>query len=407
MIKTPFRLIVLLIFTLTTCKTMAQVNDNAFQVALQLKQKNKLLDAEKAFNKIEVQQPNNILAIEQLAIVQSWQNKYDQAIASFKRALVIDPTYTRARLGLARVSYWHKQRKPALIEINQVLIEEPDNATHWVLKGDILMADSQHVLANGAYTKAQSLLGDKTTESLTKKIAAAVPPFKWRIDAGYISEQYDAHRVDGHSSYLQLGHTFKNKAVFYTRAEEYFSFDSTDTGVAIGGYYSPLKSLALHAELYINNGDTKFRPNKQFALNADFTFNKSWQPLLSYKSANYDIINSRNTGDVITITPGLRYIYQNMSLEFKRARTRNIDKTITHVSTIKLNANYDKLSPYVFYSDGAEGIPPEKVVDITIAGIGATYKVNKRVNVRFDYSREDRKDTYIHQSIGIGLSVFF
>jgi YaiO family outer membrane protein len=227
------------------------------------------------------------------------------------------------------------------------------------------------------------------------------------LDTGYISEQYDAHRVDGHSSYLQVAHTFKNKAVFYTRAEEYFSFDRTDTAVVFGGYYSPLNSLSLHAELYLNNGESKFRPNSQFVLNADFTFNKSWQPILSYRSANYDIINSENTGDVITITPGLRYIYQSMSLEIKHARTRNIDKTTTHVNTIKLNVNYDKLSPYVFYSDGAEGIPPEKVVDISIAGIGATYTLNKRVNLRFDYSREDRKDTYIHQSIGIGLSIFF
>jgi len=47
------------------------------------------------------------------------------------------------------------------------------------------------------------------------------------------------------------------------------------------------------------------------------------------------------------------------------------------------------------------------VVDIATAGLGLVYKINNRISIRVDYSREDRQDTYIHNSIGAGLSWFF
>ena len=115
------------------------------------------------------------------------------------------------------------------------------------------MADKQFDFARASYIKAQKLLGDNTPESLTAKISRAVPPSRWRIDGGYISDTYDAHRTDSHSSYLQLGYTFENKTTVYTRLEEYFSFDKTDVGLVVGGYYSPFhKKCRSKAMLFIH-----------------------------------------------------------------------------------------------------------------------------------------------------------
>lgn len=400
-------LITLIFLLLPSFNIVAQVHDREYQAAVDLKNSKQLPLAEKAFSRIISKQPKHLLAMEQLAVVQSWQNKLDESVETFKHTLQLDSTYTSARVGLARVYYWQEKRVQALHEINQVLHQLPSNSSHWILKGDILMADKQFDAARAAYIKAQKLLADNTPKSLTVKISRAVPPSRWRLDAGYISDTYDAHRTDSHSSYLQLGYTFKNKATVYTRMEEYFSFDKTDVGLVVGGYYSPFQFLLLNSEIYTNKGETDFRPNHQFTLNADFLLSDHWQPLLTYRVANYDVFGSDENGDVTTITPGLRYLNSHFSVEFKHARTRNLDKTTTATNTLKLNTQIKDFSPYFFITQGEEGIPPLDVVDITIAGFGTVYRLNNKMSLRFDYSQEDRKDTYRHDSFGVGFSLFF
>lgn len=376
--------------------------------AVKLKQQGKIAQAESAFSDLLKTTPNNVLAIEQLAVVQSWQDKFDDAIANFKRALEIDADYTPARIGLARVSYWKGQRTLALKEMERVLQEQPAVAENWVLQGDILLADTKYGEARTAYLKAQSL--GNNSDTLIRKIEHAVAPKRWRIDAGYISDQFSDVRADGHSSYAQIGYTFANHTTLYVRAEEYFSFDSTDTGFTVGAYYSPHKSVLLNGEYYSNTGDANFRPNEQFTLVADFLFDETWQPLLGVRQATYDVFGSTTgeEGDVTTITPGLRYVYDNhYAIEFRHARTDNIDDTTTSTNTVKLNMTFNDLAPYAFITDGEEGIPPLEVAEITIIGGGVVYKVNNSLSVRFDYSREDREDTYIYHAIGAGISYFF
>jgi len=394
-----------------TTTSFTSAHSSAFKAALKLKQQQQLPEAELAFKSIITKQGNHVKAFEQLAIVQSWQNKFELAIKSFQRALAIDANYHPARIGLARVSYWHQRRDIALTEINTVLSHQPENVDNWILKGDILLADKQFSAARTAYLQAKSLLGTNMRASLTKKIEAAVAPPRWRLDSGYIADDYTAHRVDGHSSYLQLGYRLENNSTVYARAEEYFSFDSTDTGIVLGGYFSPMKSVLVNAEVYHTNGEVGFRPNQQFLVNIDYSLNESWVPLLGYKIANYNVIPTgganNDNGNVTTFTPGLRYIYENISLEFKHARTRNLDQETTSTNTLLLKGTFQQFSPYVFITQGEEGIPPLAVVDIATAGLGLVYKINNRISIRVDYSREDRKDTYIHNSIGAGLSWFF
>lgn len=143
----------------------AQAEVLSYQAAMQLKQDNRAAEAEAAFAEIVKQEPNNLAAIEQLAIVQSWQNKFDLAVGNFKRALNIDASYSSARLGLARVSYWQGERAVALTEIGHVLEEQPAVADNWILKGDILMTDAQPGQAREAYLKAKPYWVHRLTQT--------------------------------------------------------------------------------------------------------------------------------------------------------------------------------------------------------------------------------------------------
>jgi hypothetical protein len=64
-------------------------------------------------------------------------------------------------------------------------------------------------------------------------------------------------------------------------------------------------------------------------------------------------------------------------------------------------------SPYVFYTKGEEGLPPLDVAKNSIIGGGAVVQLNDHLGLRIDISHEDRKDFYIHNAFGVGLSVFF
>lgn len=381
-------------------------NPASFEHALQLKKNGKKAAAEQALIVITQQQPNNVAAFEQLAIVQSWQNKFDLAISNFKKSLALDKNNTPARIGLARVFYWKGERTVALLEIQQVIREQPDTASNWILKGDILMADAKPIQARGAYLQAQTLLGTKFNANLSNKIAQAKAPKKWRLDAGYIYDSFSEERVDGHSSYLQLGYTFDNATTLYVRGEEYSSFDTSDTGTVVGAYFSPHKTLLLNTEYYRNNNEANFRPNEQISINADFVLSPTWQPLLSFRAATYSV-EEGGEGTSTTVTPGLRLNYSNASFEYRHARSNNIDDTITSTDTFKINLNYESVFPYLVYTQGEEGIPPLDAAEISVIGAGVVFKINDSMGFRIDVSREDRKDTYIHNTLGAGLSVYF
>jgi YaiO family outer membrane protein len=392
--------------TLASTSTIQEEHNATFQEALQLKNSGKKYQSEHAFMAITQSQPGNLAAIEQLAIVQSWQNKFDLAIANFRKALMIDEHYTPARVGLARVSYWQGQRTVALAEINKVLIQQPSKPSNWILKGDILMANAQPALAREAYLQAQEFSGSKVNASLSKKIAHAKAPKTWRIDAGYISDSFSEERVDGNSSYLQLGYTFMNATTLYIRSEEYSSFDTTDTGTVMGAYFSPHKTLLINAEYYLNSNQAHFRPNQQTSINADIILDPTWRPLLSVRLATYDV-SGGDEKTVTTFAPGLRINHDHASVEFRHARSSNIDDTTTATNTLKLNLNYDGVSPYLVYTQGEEAIPPLAAAKISVIGAGAVFKLNDQLGFRVDVSREDRKDAYIHNAVGAGLSVYF
>ena len=382
------------------------LNQVLFNSAMELKRNAKHRKAEEMFVRIIKAEPNNLAVIEQLAIVQSWQNKFDFSIENYNKALSIDENFTAARVGLARVLYWKGEYKFALSEIQKAINGQSNVPDYWVLKGDILMADEKPIDARKSYLQAKRILGSKMDARLESKIKHAQAPRKWRLDAGYISDSYSANRVDGHSSYMQVGYNPADKVTLYLRGEEYLSFDKTDTGVVFGSYFMPHESILVNGEYYANNNQVNFRPSKQISLNTDFIFNNVWQPLLNIRQAIYSI-NDGSDGDVTTITPGLRYINGNATFEFRHARSTNTNDTTTITNSFKLNMTYDSFTPYIFYTNGEEGIPPLAVAEISIIGAGAVFQLNDNMGLRIDFSREDRKNAYIHNALGAGISVYF
>lgn len=376
-----------------------------YDEALRLKQAQQLPESEAVLISVLANEPNNTKALEQLAIVQSWQNKFDDAVSSYRRLLSVEPSHKDGRVGLARVLYWKGERRQALAELDVVLNSDADNSDLWVLRGDILLADQQANAAREAYLKAKALHGGVNDPALEAKIAAAKPPKSWRLDAGYVADDYSEVRDDEHSAYLQLAYTTSGKTTFYAKWEDYFNFNKTDRGAGIGVYWLPVDSVLLHAEWSTTLDEADFRPDDLLLLNSEFLFSAHWQPLLGIRRSTYN--SPFGEGDVTTITPGIRWNIDNTSIEWRHGRTTNLDDSKTSVDTLKLTYNGDRYAPYLSYTTGEEATPPLAVAEIDVLSAGLVVRFNDAWGARVDYAREDRKDNYVHTSMGLGISAFF
>ncbi|NQD35972.1 YaiO family outer membrane beta-barrel protein [Permianibacter sp. IMCC34836] len=380
-------------------------NAASFDEAMQLKNNQQLEASEAAFKSVLADNPSDTRALEQLAVVQSWQNKFDAAVASFRHLLVLDPQYPNAHVGLARVLYWQGQRQEALSQLAIALNAQPSADDIWILQGDVLLADNQPDAARESYLKAKALQGGNADPALEKKISAAKPARHWRLDAGYVADHFSEVRDNEHSAYLQLGYTTTNKTTLYAKWEDYFNFDETDRGAGLGVYWLPMDSILINAEWARTTDDADFRPDSIALLNTEFLFSAQLQPLLGYRRSHYDSAFSQ--GDVTTIMPGLRWNFASASIELRHGRTTNLDDSTTSVDTGKLTFNGEKYSPYLSYTTGKEATPPLEVADISVISAGLVMRLSDGWGARIDYAREDRKDSYIHTAIGVGVSAFF
>jgi cytochrome c-type biogenesis protein CcmH/NrfG len=154
-------------------KKSARGAASRFGDAVRLKKAGKHAAAAAAFQAIVDSEPKNVDALEQLATLQGWLAKHDEALMTWRKALSLAPENSDLRLGLARVLYWKGETKSSLKELAAVLVSQPESAEAWTLNGDVLLADGRPGEARKAYKKAKSL-APKDGE-IDKKLARTEP----------------------------------------------------------------------------------------------------------------------------------------------------------------------------------------------------------------------------------------
>jgi tetratricopeptide (TPR) repeat protein len=66
-------------------------------------------------------------AVFRLATLRSWDNRFEESIALFRRSVVLEPQFTEARLSLARVIAWSGRYSSAIAIYDSVIAREPRN----------------------------------------------------------------------------------------------------------------------------------------------------------------------------------------------------------------------------------------------------------------------------------------
>lgn len=383
----------LLLGAVTTAAAAATYEDG-----LRLKQEQKLEAAASAFADALQAQPDDVRALEQLAIVQGWLQRFDDSIATWRQTLALQPQRVDAHIGLGRVLYWKGERASALTALDQALAIEPANVEALTLKGDVLLAQNDAAGARRAYTAAQAVSGAGGDPALAQKIARARPPQAWRLDAGGAFDDYSRTRGDEGSAYLQLGHRFSPQLSAYANFTHYDNFGTTDEALTVGAYVLVLDRLQLNPEVGTNLDDENFRPQSLAGLNAELLLDAPVQPLLGVRYLRY------GNGNVTTVTPGLRLLRDAAQLELRYGLTNNVDGSDTDVFSARASYSAGRYAPYLAYARGDEALPPQALARIRIYGAGCVLDLSRAWGVRADYSFEDRVDIYRHHTFGLGLT---
>ena len=227
--------------------------DTSFDTGMRLKQQEKFAEAAAAFRQTLNSEPQNAQAWQQLATVEAWLNHFDLSVAAWRSVLKITPNQASAHVGLARVLYWQGKHADALREVDAgIALEtlETPKAEVLVLKGDILLAMGNRTSARASYLQAQALA--KGDADIAKKITRTDEPKNWRLDAGYLADQFSAIRGNESSAYVQLGNQISADTSLYLRADRYNSFNNIDSGLSAGGYFRLAPTFLLNAELGFN-----------------------------------------------------------------------------------------------------------------------------------------------------------
>ena len=383
-----------------------------YQNGLRLKAANQLEAAAAEFGSLVRQNPNNALAVEQLAIVSGWLARYDVSIATWQRLLVLQPKRDDARIGIARVRYWKGEHAEALKVLDDVLTRQPTAADALMLRGDVLLASNQFDAAKESYAAAGRNGADKA--EVARKIGQIVPLRPWRLDTGFSQDNYSATRSSGSTTFAQLGYQFSRTLSAYGRYENAGQFGTTDNTLFVGGYWRVLPDLLLQAEVG-STSNANFRPKEQFSLGAELLTFKRIQPLFSFGQSTYGGSTvgagtlASGKGSVGTLTPGVRLLFPGFAdFELRYAISENIDKSITQVTSLRINVDAgEKWGPYAAYYSGEEALPPQAPASFKTIALGTTYKVGPQWNVRADVAREDRTNFYIRNTAGVGLSYLF
>ena len=153
------RLATALILTLASAAG-PDASHSAFQKGLKLKKGGKFAAAAKIFERLAEKDPEDAASLEQLATLQGWLKRYDEAIGTWQKALRLEPKSPDFHLGLSRVLYWREDLKGAASEALAATKLDPKRADAWLFYGDVLLAQNQGADARKAYETARALAPD-------------------------------------------------------------------------------------------------------------------------------------------------------------------------------------------------------------------------------------------------------
>ena len=112
--------------------------------------------------------PTNVTALHRVALVDAYNQRYDQSLTLLDRALRVAPTYTPAQIDRARVLGWAGRHDEAASAISNTLARERNNVDALAAQAEILSGAGRYQEALAAYDRLQGTATDPSTWALPR-----------------------------------------------------------------------------------------------------------------------------------------------------------------------------------------------------------------------------------------------
>ena len=147
-------LLCLLCLFVATVRSQSPDVVQLFEQIATLIQNNQLPEAEKELNSILSVTPDLPVALNLLGTIRAKQNRLLEAESLFLRAVKKDDKFTGARMNLVNLYLLKRAPDKAIVQLNEVLAVEPENAQAQVILGDTYLAKNDLAKAEENYLAA-------------------------------------------------------------------------------------------------------------------------------------------------------------------------------------------------------------------------------------------------------------
>lgn len=367
-----------------------------FEQGLALKRAEKLPEATAVFAALVEANPRDVAALEQWATVLGWQQRYDESIAGWRRALEIAPSNPAFGTGLARVLYWKGALDEARTRIAQTLSAAPDSFDALVLAGDIAAAQHDPAAAHGFYQRAQQQ--DPTVPDLRVKLERTGSPLTSRVDIGGSLDHYNNYRQQEGSAFVQVGTQASENAYLSLGLEQVHQFGFADRRLGLNLDYRASPALTLSARGAVTPGASVLADWEAWG-GADLRV-LPWLSLLATGR-----FFSYASGPVGTYGPGVRLDQGRYSLQLQMGFTRAPAGLSESFQARLTTAITDRLGLVLVFARGNEAIPRVAPAVSTVGAAALIFTVTRNWGLRLDYAYEVRD--YAHNTLALSANYRF
>ncbi len=390
----------LVVATLLASALAVSLSAQTLEDALRLEKEQKFAQALEVLKAVSLRQPENAEVLSQLATVEGWLQRYDDSIAAWERALILQPDNVDSHVGLARVSFWKGDFPRAEHEANTALKSQPHSLEALALMGDIQLARGRSRQAHAYYLEAQEQ--NPGSAELKQKLLNAIDSPRWRVDLGYGADNYDKLRGHEAGTYEQVGYKLNHVTDLWVQHQYLNHFSRVDNTIEFGG----ARRLSKFA---VANADVAFTPNNDFEPNWRTHLGAEYQAR-SWLGFTGDVrVLAYDSGNVQTYMPGIRVRLRPWAeLSFRDGVSHNLDQTITTNWIVRGDFQpRERLALYAGYSRGVEDIPPLRSAFNEVYFTGLVMNATRHWGFRLDWAYEDRPTFYRRLSVSPGLNYRF
>jgi YaiO family outer membrane protein len=375
---------------------------------LSLKRAQRLPEAAKVFSTLVAANPTDVDAIEQLATVTGWMGNHAEALPLWDRAIALAPQYHGLQVSRARLLYWMGYLDQAQAALDRYVIAPGAPCRRdfeaWILVGDVYRARRLNDKAYAAYRHALTI--DPEWQQVQARIRHLTPPYRWRVDAGGMFDDYDpdpaatVQRGQEQTAYVQAGYRVTETLTIAGGTDYAHQFGEVDWRWNVEAYWSADEEWAFHGRL-ATTPDADVLARWEALLGIDWRRFPGVTPLLGIRTADH------RDERIITYLPGVR-LGDRFTVEARLYYTSSDVNESTMAGMVRLGGTVaDRWHPYVTGSYGEENQPPIGVAKTAAAAAGVVVDLTSAMSVRFDGLYEWREDIHTRVSLGGGVTLRF